>query len=139
MMSNALADMYHTCRWCKWYQGGKCINTAFTAGSDDVLGVYEVAESGRLSEAIQETLNSASLETLERELRGRLADYKLSGKKIEELVQAFYDGMEMLVEREFTPKLDEVISKLYQDHAGTVEPEGVEIVDPHTFYCREFW
>lgn len=44
MMSKAeLEDMYHTCRWCKYYQGGVCINKAFTA-CRDTLPVYAVAE-----------------------------------------------------------------------------------------------
>lgn len=66
-MSKAeLEDMYHTCRWCKYYQGGVCINKAFTA-CRDTLPVYAVAEDGRLSECIRETLGSISLDKVERE------------------------------------------------------------------------
>ena len=39
MMSNADYDsLYHTCRWCKWYQGGKCINEAFAGTQIDAEG-----------------------------------------------------------------------------------------------------
>lgn len=66
-MSKAeLEDLYHTCRWCKYYQGGVCINEAFTA-CRDTLPVYAVAEDGRLSECIRETLGSISTDKVERE------------------------------------------------------------------------
>lgn len=59
MMSD-LDEMYHVCRWCKWYEGGKCTNAAFSK-EIDTSGVYRVAEDGRLSGTIEETLNSISI------------------------------------------------------------------------------
>ena len=40
-----------------------------------------------------------------------------------------------------SPNLDEVISKLYQNDADThaESSEGVDIADPHSFYCKEFF
>lgn len=44
MMGKAeLEDMYHTCRWCKYYQGGVCINKDFTACKAGLAKVTQIA------------------------------------------------------------------------------------------------
>lgn len=79
MMSNADYDsLYHTCRWCKWYQGGKCVNEAFAGVEMDVMGVYQVSEEGRLSGVIEETLHSVDTSKMEQDLREVLQSFKLS-------------------------------------------------------------
>lgn len=141
MMSKAeLEDMYHTCRWCKYYQGGVCINEAFTA-CRDTLSVYAVAEDGRLSECIRETLGSISTDKVERELRYKLEEFHLSNKRIDEVIQLFREKMEELFDAEYVEKLDGAISRLYQNDADThaESSEGVDIADPHSFYCKEFF
>lgn len=67
MMSNADYDsLYHCCRWCKWYQGGKCLNEAFKV-QKDTTDTYKIAEDGRLSGVIEETLGSMKQDKAERE------------------------------------------------------------------------
>lgn len=83
MMSNAdYESLYHTCRWCKWYQDGKCVNEAFAGTQIDAEGVYQVAEDGRLSGVIEETLHSVDTSKLEHDLREVLQSFKLSDKRI---------------------------------------------------------
>ena len=90
MMSNAdYESLYHTCRWCKWYQGGKCINEAFAGTQIDAEGVYQVAEDGRLSGVIEETLHSADTSKLEHDLREVLQSFKLSDKRLKAFFEAF--------------------------------------------------
>lgn len=68
MMSKGLDDLYHVCRWCKYYKAGMCINGCFGAGdSVDLFDIYAIAESGKLSGVIEETLNSIKPVKIERE------------------------------------------------------------------------
>lgn len=49
--------------------------------------------------------------------------------------------MEELFDAEYVEKLDGDISRLYQNDADThaESSEGVDIADPHSFYCKEFF
>ena len=139
-MSN-FDDLYHTCRWCKWFVGGKCVNEAFSK-EVDTIPVYLVAEDGRLSGVIEETLNSVSIERVERELEKLLQGFNLSNKRVDEALQVLRDMLPEWLDFECKPKLDEAVSKLYQDEADKVYSSvdgGVEISDPERFYCKEFW
>ena len=53
MSKSDLEDMYHTCRWCKYYQDGKCVHEAFAGTQIDVSCIYQVAEDGMLSGVIE--------------------------------------------------------------------------------------
>ena len=141
MMSNEYeaGGMYHTCRWCKWFQNGACINKALCpTDTIDILDIYAIAESGRLSEVIEEILNSCSTRKIERELTDKLLSYNLSKKRVDEVIQVFRDCLGEFLDFECKPELDRAVSKLYQEVQGK-DAEGVEISDPTTFYCKEFW
>lgn len=142
MMSNADYDsLYHTCRWCKWYQGGKCVNEAFAGVEMDVMGVYQVSEEGRLSGVIEETLHSVDTSKMEQDLREVLQSFKLSDKRIKEFFKAFGECLTEFYDMSLKEKLDEEVSFLYQRDAESrgTQFRGVEIADPYTFYCKEFW
>ena len=139
-MSN-LDDMYHVCRWCKWYIGGKCVNEAFSK-EIDTTPVYQVAESGKLSEIISETLGSISTKKIQAELREKLEGFKLSDKRISEVMDMLSSEITEWIDKSCKPELDEAISGLYQGEADTAFTSvdgGVEIADPESFYCKEFW
>lgn len=139
MMSKELDDLYHACRWCKYYKDGMCINECFgSEGSVDMFDIYAIAESGKLSGVIEETLNSVKPVKIERELRDKLLSFKLSNKRVDEVLQVFRECLGEFFDFDCKPKLDEEISKLYQG-VKTGYEDGVEINDPHTFYCKEFW
>lgn len=144
MMSNADYDsLYHVCRWCKWYQGGKCVNEAFAGTQMDAMGVYQVSEDGRLSGVIEETLHSVDTSKLDHDLRAVLQSFKLSDKKIKAFFAAFGESLTEFYDGILKEKLDEEIAFLYQSDAETRGTQfkggGVEISDPNTFYCKEFW
>lgn len=144
MMSNTdYESLYHTCRWCKWYQDGKCVNEAFAGTQMDAEGVYQVAEDGRLSGVIEETLHSVDTSKLEHDLREVLQSFKLSDKRLKAFFEAFGECLTEFYDMSLKEKLDEAVSRLYQGDAETRGTEfkggGVEIADPTTFYCKEFW
>lgn len=139
MSNTGLEDMYHTCRWCKYYQNGACVNNALgSIDAVDIMDIYEIAESGKLSEVLEETLNSVIPVKLERELENKLLSYNLSNKRVVEVLQVFRDCLAEFLDFECKPKLDEAVSKLYQG-VETGKGDGVQITDPHTFYCKEFF
>ena len=140
-MSKDYESLYHVFRWCKWYQGGKCINEAFAGSSADVDGVYKVAEDGRLSGVLEETLGSVKFSAVESAIIAKLEEFNLSRKRINDVIGDFALAMESFLGKDCRDALDEAVSKLYQDDAVSREKsgEGVEIADPHTFYCKEFW
>lgn len=134
-------DMYRVCRWCKWYSDGKCFNEAFSQAEAETLGVYQVAEDGRLSEVLEETLGSVKTTEIEREIVSKLEEFKLSNKRIQELILTFRKALEEFLAVDCKEGLDEAISKLYQEDAESrgKSSEGIEISDPRTFYCKEFF
>lgn len=144
MMSKSdLEDMYHTCRWCKYYQDGKCVHEAFAGTQIDVAGIYQVAEDGRLSGVIEETLNSVDTSKMESDLGSVLKSFNLSDKRIKGFFEAFGDCLVEFFDGVCKEALDEVVSRLYQSDAEQRSKEaeggGVEIADPHSFYCKEFF
>ena len=137
MMSNT-EDLYHCCRWCKWYYEGECHNENFN-NAVDFDAIWAVAEEGRLSGVIEETINSISTEKIERELEKTLQRFNLSGKRVDEALQVLRDMLPEWLDFECKPKLDEEISRLYQKAADESGGGGVDISDPESFYCKEFW
>jgi hypothetical protein len=129
-------EMYHTCRWCKYYDKGYCHNKAF--GGYDDIGLYEVAESGRLSEVIEETLNSIDPKSITDELKAKLKSYKISDKRVEEVLTLFKGCMAEFLDMECKPALDERVSILYQSAGDGMCDIPVYISEPESFYCKHF-
>lgn len=134
-----MGDMHHVCRWCVHFYNGKCFRGIIST-DNTVEAVYSVAESGRLSETIEETLNSIKPQPFERELKDKLKEWGLSGKRIEEFWKLFTECLGEYLDMKCKPELDEKISVLYQTYAEDYETKsrGVEIKDPESFYCKEW-
>lgn len=95
-MSKAeLEDMYHTCRWCKYFSNGKCINDRAFGGTEILSeAVYGIAEEGRLAGVLEETLGSVKASKLSNRLRDVLESYKLSGKRVNEVLDLVVENLE---------------------------------------------
>jgi hypothetical protein len=126
-----VGEMYHNCKWCRCFESGKCSRSSdiFDRSVRDEL--YELAESGKLSEAIKESVKIPKLSKLER----TLAWYDISQKRQKEILQAVRAELE-----EFIPDLaegiDDSVSKLISNLGG--KAEDLEIRDPESFYCKYF-
>lgn len=141
MMSKAeLEDLYHTCRWCKWFSNGKCINDRAFGGTEILSeAVYGIAEEGRFAGVLEETLGSVKASKLSNRLRDMLESYKLSGKRIDEVLELVSESLEEFLGTDCKEALDEAISRLYQNNTDNLGSGGVIISDPHSFYCKEFF
>lgn len=128
-------EMYHTCRWCKHFESGKCYKGFASKDLSDT--VYKVAEEGELAEVIEETLNSGFPKELLEGIKELLTGWKVSKKRIKELEEYFADKLPEILDFGLKEKLDENISVLYQDRIENriVEDMGLEIDNPESFYC----
>ena len=77
--------MERICRWCKHYKQGKCYKGSLTI--DESLR-WQVAESGKLAEVIEECLGELVCEDLKQELDEKISvlyhffDYEDTGLRI---------------------------------------------------------
>lgn len=119
-------EMYHTCRWCKYFKGGKCYNGFASNRVSNI--VYTVAEEGDLDGFTKELLEG---------LKELLTGWKISKKRIKELENYFDEKLPEILDFGLKEKLDENISILYQDRIENkiAEETGIEINDPESFYC----
>lgn len=141
-MSRDADDMYHTCRWCKHFEKGRCYRGFASSVISVNHAIYAVAEEGELSGVIEETLNSSFPKELLRGIINLLVKWKISKKRIKELENYYNEKLPEILDFKLKEKLDENVSMLYQDRLENkiIEVEtGLDINDPENFYCKEFW
>lgn len=130
-------DMYHTCRWCRYYIKGCCTLRMFSPVLTD--NVYTVAEDGGLSAVIEETLNSNKPKELMKLLDNLLTSYRLSKARREEVRELIEDGLLQYNDFILKEQLDAAVSRLYQDRLDNAAvTEELMIKDPESFYCK-YW
>ena len=123
--------LYKNCRWCKFNDGGKCVKSSEIFESSVSEELYDLAESGKLSEAIKEGLTFPKMGKL-----GSLLDsYGISQKRQKEILQAV--GAEL---EDFIPTMvEEIDNSVSQLIVNTeVELKDLELKDPESFYCKYF-
>ena len=128
-------DWQKCCRYCHYYENGKCLNSHMTTEED--LAVYSVAEDGYLDETLEETLGSVRLEEF-RELEYLLRGYKLSEKRIKEFNDLFGKCWEEFRQNTLKTELEENVAKCYQNHLESKNESVVEILDPEDYCCKEW-
>ena len=129
-------DWQKCCRWCHYYENGKCTHSLSPTGSSEEATVYSVAESGKLSEVIEETLHSIPPKAFS-ELEYLLRDWKISEKRIKEFQKVFGECLDQYLDMEVKPELDEKISVLYQSEVENTSWDS-EIPDPEEYCCKEW-
>lgn len=134
-------DSYmHCCRWCHYYKNGKCLNRDLMIDSDGSFYIYEIAESGKLDEAIREALNTDKLNNhLWRSIDDVLMGWSISNKRRAEFKQWFPEILEqhnLHVQEE----VSEVAAMVYQNayESRDIDYEGVSIDNPEDFCCKHW-
>jgi hypothetical protein len=125
-------DMYHNCKWCRNYRNGRCIKSSEVFESPVNKELYNMVESGKLSEAITEGIKlPEKMSRLERLLAG----YGISHKRQEEILQMV--GAEL---EEYLPTMVECIDRSVGDLLINTEfnLEDLELTDPKGFCCKYF-
>jgi len=128
-------DLYHCCRWCKWFDGTKGICTneqAFNKLGDNVL--YPFWENGNLSEAIREGFKDFKFP----ELHSALVESKLSKKRVHEIMVTFFGELELIAQTNWTESIDDSVSTALNNF-DFGRDDGVSIKDPSDFHCKHFW
>ena len=127
-----LDERFHNCKSCSYFSKGKCtkISEEFDISVNGDL--YELAESGKLSEAIREGLKLPKMA----EVESLLSDIGISQKKQKQILQAIRANLE-----DFIPTMvegvDISVSRLFIN-ATESKIEDLELTDPETFYCKYF-
>ena len=88
--------MYRCCRWCHYYQEGKCWRKGVSF-SDLESSLLNAADMGEFSEVIEETMmypNDPICKVLQG-LKSLLSDWKISSKRIEKFQEVFIEEYEM--------------------------------------------
>ena len=138
-------DPYHCCRWCHWskiedpFEGRKCFFDKESVEVDTcVQDVYEVAETGLLSQTIEEVLNTEKLsDKLMYKLMDCFQNWRISDKKREEFMKHFREEWSEFADFDLKPELDEKISVLYQKRAEEFSnSDGFVVSDD--FCCKHF-
>lgn len=127
-------DMYHTCRWCHYYQEGKCYNNQIQ--EIDNIAVYSVSESGKLGAVIEETIESVK-KTSFKELEYLLSDWGVSQKRIKEFGEKFKECFNDY-NTDLKEWLDEKVSECYQTELDGRNFDGLEISNPEEYYCKDW-
>lgn len=125
-------DMYHNCRWCKHNLNDRCVRLSKVFMSTGVNSAYQMAEDGRLFEAIGESLKAPKFEYLE----SLLDEYKLSQKRKAEILKTIGEDLEMN-KNNLIEDIDEGVSRLFLN-SEVDGVEDLELIDPEAFYCKYF-
>jgi len=126
-------DMYKTCRWCKWFKNGNCINEkAFDMEND--IEIAKFTEEGHLSGVIEEGFGNVKFSGVEQ----KLFESKLSKKVQAEIMKTLHEEFEG-VKVNLIESIDESVSIALNNFDFSGDDEGVYIADPNEFYCKYFW
>ncbi len=98
-----LDDMYHCCRYCSYYEHGKCYNPYITRSYSDVSNpIYRVAEEGRLNAVVEESIG----ETLYKEIKNLLEFHGVSKKSSPQIMEDVQEEIESKLETlQYHPQL----------------------------------
>lgn len=133
-----LASMYHCCRWCKYFQHGKCYNKEmidhFVNYSSDYT--YKVAEEGVLSSVLSETFHSIPKNAVTEKVVSKLRSYGLSERRIKEIFDTLVTSIDSWFDDTVEVQLDIEVSSLYNLSDCCVD--GINIQNPNEFCCERF-
>lgn len=129
------------CRYCHYYEHGKCYKNNIITSSDE-LRVYAVSENGYLAQTLEETLNNEELlKGFMLSVESILDKWNISQKRKKEFEEHFRQEWSEFADFQLKYELDEQVSKCYQnffDELGGECYEGVEILDPQSFCCKDW-
>lgn len=130
------------CRWCHYYQNGKCWNKGVALNySDSILNVFSVAENGYSSQAIEEVLNTDRLSNkLMYSLMEIFDKWNISGKRKGEFIEHFRECWSEFADMDLKEELDDAVAVVYQKYLDPdgVDFDGTEIYNPEDYCCKEW-
>jgi hypothetical protein len=121
--------MYHTCRYCRDFKDGRCLNSVF---EQDRMYFAPFYEDGALSEAIKEGIGEPKF----KQLAAALYTSKLSAKTVEAIMKEFYEELEYVIV-DMTIKIDDKVSAALESFDFGLD-EGIQLNDHYEFFCKNF-
>lgn len=132
-------DMYHCCRWCHYFNDGKCYANVATIDEDNYMSnpVYKVAEDGYLHDAVEEAVGSVDFSDF-KELEYLLRGWNISEKRVKEFKKKFEECTENY-KRTLIPEVEDSVDMCYQVNTDPVQWEtGIVISEPEDFSCEKW-
>ena len=122
--------MDNSCRWCKWFKDGCCINeNAF----DYEIDLSDFYEYGDLSIAIRRGFKDVEFKQVRKLLASKVSR-KLQEDVKELLIEEFGEIQTSLIE-----DIDDSVSSALNNFVKKGFIEGVYIRNPDEFGCKLFW
>lgn len=132
-------ERFHCCRYCHYYDSGYCYNKSVAGNFDGTANVVDVAESGRLSGVLEETMHSCDTKEMLNELKDLLKSWKIGDKRVKEFEKTFSEVFNQWLDFTLKDELDMSVSNLYERAVDTGSSSVcVEIENPTEYYCKEF-
>ncbi len=132
-MSSQLEELYHNCRYCRYFENGKCLHYGTFSSSIDIEKLlYGLSEDGILNEAIIEGFSNEKFS----DLRANLGNSNLSKKKAKEIMGDFFDELDSVQRGTWSISIEEAVIHAIINSMPT--EKSAEPDNPDEFYCRYF-
>ena len=129
-------ELYHSCRWCKWYQKNTCRNDQAFGEADDTIDFYKFYENGHLSAAIEEGYATIDWRYIQSKIEEKTV--RASKATITSILDFLKEEVEEF-KKNSTESIDESVSQALNNFNFQDEnTSGIEIKEPYDFYCKYF-
>lgn len=131
-------EIYHCCRWCKWFDDDCCNHSrTFTVEDrDDVVdNISHTSDMGYIQEAIKEAVNQDKISEI---VRAELSETSLSKKKINEIMTAIAGQIEEVWLLDWLLEIDGAVTDTFIKHLGEDSFVMPMVVDAESFWCKYY-
>lgn len=140
--NEVIEEMYHNCRWCHYFNSGKCYCKDVQFDVEVDSEILHRADMGEFSEVIEETMSQQgkAYKSFQLGLVDQLKEWKVSNSRQSQFMKIFEEWYNEYVQ-DMKDELDSVILRKIDNIVSGAEEEafdGVEILNPESFSCQYF-
>lgn len=131
-------QIYHCCRWCKWFDNNYCNHNRTFAVEDrsDIADNLSItSDNGYIQEAIKETVEPDKITEI---LRAELSETRLSKRKIDEIMQSIAAQINEVWLFDWLLEIDSAVTDTFIKHLDQDNTAAPEVVDPESFWCKYY-
>lgn len=131
-------DIYHCCRWCRWFDHDCCTNPTYEGNAVDFA--FDLAEDGYLRDTVVEAVNNLpnEVEMLCNSLESLIQDWGVSQKRRKQFRDFFMESLHTFLDPHLSEEVTESVASLIINRSDNAAALGTYIKNPDTFYCKEF-
>lgn len=125
-------DIYHVCKYCKYYEKGCCTKQIFDTYDSNISPVQLQSENGNIAQAINEGFTEPDFY----KIINKLKELKLSKRKIDEVIKVIYETVDE-AKIEWVQEIDASITNCLADDYY-LDIDKLTIKEPDSFYCSNW-